>query len=405
MSASAELPVSMEGLKFFQPLQRFLDELHRHCDHPQRNLFLDDYLMLLILAYYNPIITGLRQLVLLPQHRQLEGNLGLHRTSLGSFSEASSTFDPELLRHIFLELADQAEAVNGPRRPQGLPEDLKLFAADATLWKLLPRMVQTFYRKPLTRARKGELKAHVLFNVLSHVPVDIHLSTDKTDERHTLLPMLEAGALYVIDRGYQSRALFRALLAGKFSFLARIKTDTAHTVAASRPLTPADRAAGVLSDETIVLLPERGQPEPGLSLRAVRVKITCPAPRNLDPKHKRGKYAAPGDEPSEHELLLVTERTDLSASDIAEVYRYRWQIEIFFRWFKCVIKCRHLFAESNNGMALQIYAALIASLLIVIYTGRKPTKQVLFVLHMYLSGGCDYGLVANEIRKLKPTRA
>src|SRR6266404_946011 len=108
MSDARKLPASVEGLKFFQPVQRFLDELHRHQDHPNRNLFLDDYLILLILAYYNPIISGLRQLVLLPQHRQLAGNLGLHRTSLGSFSEASSSFDPELLRNIFLELSDQA---------------------------------------------------------------------------------------------------------------------------------------------------------------------------------------------------------------------------------------------------------------------------------------------------------
>ncbi len=97
-------------------------------------------------------------------------------------------------------------------------------------------------------------------------------------------------------------------------------------------------------------------------------------------------------------------RTDLSTREIAEIFYYHWQIEIFFRWFKCVMKCRHLFAESNNGMALQIYAALIASVLIVVYTGRKPTKQLLFVLHLYLCGNCDYERVANEIRKLKPTR-
>lgn len=87
------------------------------------------------------------------------------------------------------------------------------------------------------------------------------------------------------------------------------------------------------------------------------------------------------------------------------LYKYRWQIEIFFRWFKCVLKCRHLFAESPNGLALKVYAALIASLLVVVYTGRKPNSMMLFMLQMYVMGIASLAQVEEEIAKAKPTQA
>ena len=402
MESDTALPERLDGLKFFQPVQRFFDELRRIKAHPNRAHFLDDHLVLLLLAYFNPAISGLRQLVVLPLHKHVEGNLGLHRTSLGSFSEASSVFDPEPIRKIFLDLSDQAKAFNATRRPSGLPADLKLLAADATLWKLLPRMVHTLYQQPLTRARKGELKAHFVFNVLDHVPVEVELTGGQKDERHVLPLQIDPGAIYVVDRGYAARAVWRAILAVKSSFVARIKTNTPYTVIEALPLSEAARAAGVISDERVAIS-EPGKPV--LTLRRIVAKKVCPPSRNLDPKHKRGKHAAPDKTPTEHELLLLTDRFDLDAGEIVALYNYRWQIEVFFRWFKCVMKCRHLFAETQNGMALQIYAALIASLLVVIYTGRKPTKQLLFLLQSYLQDNLDWKYVEAEIMKSKPAQA
>lgn len=402
MEIEAKLPAQLDGLKFFQPVRRFFDELRRMKAHPNRTHFLDDHLVLLLLAYFNPAISGLRQLITLPMHRHVGGNLGLHRTSLGSFSEASSVFDPEPIRNIFLELSDLAKALNGPQRPQGLPADLKILAADATLWKLLPRMVHTLYQQPLTRARKGELKAHFVFNVLDQVPVEVELTNGKKDERHVLPLQIDPGAIYIVDRGYVARALWRAILAAGSSFVARIKSDTRYTVLETLPLSEAALKAGVISDERVEIS-EPGKPP--LILRAVRAKKLCEPSRNLDPKHKRGKHAAPEKAPTEHELILLTDRFDLDAGEIVALYNYRWQIEVFFRWFKCVMKCRHLFAETQNGMALQIYAALIASLLVVIYTGRKPTKQLLFLLQSYLQDNLDWKYVEAEITKLKPAKA
>lgn len=81
--------------------------------------------------------------------------------------------------------------------------------------------------------------------------------------------------------------------------------------------------------------------------------------------------ARPGEETR---LVLVTNRMDLDAQMIALADRYRWQIVLFSRWLKCLLGCQHLLSTSQNGAALQVYAALIASLLITLWNGRKPTK-------------------------------
>ena len=85
-------------------------------------------------------------------------------------------------------------------------------------------------------------------------------------------------------------------------------------------------------------------------------------------------------------LRLVTNRLDLPAEVVALAYRFRWQIELFFRWFKCVLGCRHLVSTSANGVRLQVYVALIVSLLISLWTGHKPTKRTLEMIQHYING-------------------
>jgi len=106
---------------------------------------------------------------------------------------------------------------------------------------------------------------------------------------------------------------------------------------------------------------------------------------------------------SDYVMLLVTDRMDLSAETIALIYRYRWQIELFFRWFKCVLGCNHLLSLSENGVALQVYCALIASMLITIWTGRKPTKESRMPsgLCYHFMGWADDEELFDHIKKLQ----
>jgi IS4 transposase len=94
---------------------------------------------------------------------------------------------------------------------------------------------------------------------------------------------------------------------------------------------------------------------------------------------------------------------DLSAEIISLIYRYRWQIELFFRWFKCILGCTHLLSHSANGVSLQVYCALIASMLITLWTGRKPTKRTFEMLCYHFMGWADDEELFNHIEKLKQT--
>jgi IS4 transposase len=100
-------------------------------------------------------------------------------------------------------------------------------------------------------------------------------------------------------------------------------------------------------------------------------------------------------------MFLVTDRMDLSAEIIALIYHYRWQIELFFRWFKCILGCNHLLSHSENGVSIQVYCALIASMLITLWTGRKPTKRTFEMLCYYFMGWADDEELFNHLEKLK----
>ena len=92
------------------------------------------------------------------------------------------------------------------------------------------------------------------------------------------------------------------------------------------------------------------------------------------------------------------------AEIVALLYRYRWQIEIFFRWFKCVLGCKQLLSQSEHGIRIEIYAALIASLLIVLWTGRKPTKRTLEMLQFHFQGWASAAEVDAHLASLKLAR-
>ena len=85
-------------------------------------------------------------------------------------------------------------------------------------------------------------------------------------------------------------------------------------------------------------------------------------------------------------LWRITDRLDLDAELVALASRCRWSVELFFRWLKCVLGTRHLVSQRANGVSLQMYAALIVSLLIAVRTGSKPTKRTFETIQFYLLG-------------------
>ena len=390
------------GLKFFRLIRDFLARLHSHKDCHNRVLHYDEYASLLMLKFLNPVLTSLRSIQQASTLRNVQKKLGVKRASLGSLSEASHLFDPELLAEVVRELAARAAAEDGPARPSGLSEELELVAVDGSLLDALPRMIWASWMG--THRRTAKL--HLEFNILKGIPQQARITEGNASERKVLRDLLAAGILYVIDRGYLDFDLFDAIVEAESSFVCRVKdTICSHDVIEERKLTDADREAGVVSDVVVRLGCKANRRKGGEGwgpYRIVKVHVKASDPSGQwRPRSNRARRNPSKFKPKDYELVLVTDRMDLSAADVATIYRYRWTIELFFRWFKCVLGFSHLICESENGVRILVYCALIVSLLITLWTRRKPTKRTLEMIQLYLQGWAELDEVEDHIARLR----
>ncbi|MEY2879560.1 MAG: hypothetical protein RLZZ15_1940, partial [Verrucomicrobiota bacterium] len=190
------------------------------------------------------------------------------------------------------------------------------------------------------------------------------LTPAKTCERRPWRAWAQPGACYIGDRYFSyDYGLLAELQERGVDFVVRLRTDTQWVEENATALSTADRAANVTWAGEVRL----GKAGDGPRVRVVQVL---------------------GDD----ETILLA--TTLPAADtppelLAQLYRHRWQVELFFRWLKCILGCRHWLAESERGVALQCYLALIAAQLLLLHTGRRPTKRHLETIRFYLLGWCS----------------
>jgi Transposase DDE domain len=361
----AEPPPPLQGQRLVQPALKLITRLHdlgTQRDHAgNRKLFYDQYAALLLMYFCNPALGSLRALQQATGWEKTRQALGIERTSLGSLSEAARIFDAESLRPIVQELAAQAVPLATGREAEALKG---LTAVDGSIFAALPGMAWALW---MDADHRG-VKLHLHFDVLKGVPADATLTPAACSEGEALAGSLQPGCLYVVDRGYVDYELFAKVIGANSSLIARVKGNTAFVAREERPLTAAAKAAGVVRDVVISRLGSSHHKDH--LKRAMRLVIV----RIVD---RDGKAT---------ELWLVTDRLDLDADLVALGYRYRWSVELFFRWLKCVLGSRHLIAQNRNGVTLQMYAALIVSLLIVLRTGRKPTKRTFEMIQFHLLG-------------------
>lgn len=386
------------GWKCLKGVGGLLAHLHEHHDCPNRKLHYDQYAALLLFYFFNATVASLRDLRRLTDFEKFRRKLGVERTSLGSLSEASQVFDPELLRGVFEELAGTAAAADAPARPAGMPGGLDLVAADSSVIEALPRMVWALW----LRKEHNGVRLHLDFDILKGIPVAAEVTAGRTGEKARLRRRLEKGRLYVYDRGFADYGLFQAVLDAGSSFVGRVQQNAVYEVLEERPVSEAARAAGVEFDRIVRLGGKVSGAKLSGPVRMVKAVVRNGPVRGLGFRRKRVASKKTFRTTSDtHELLLVTDRTDLPAETVVLVYKYRWHVELFFRWLKCVLGCRHLVAESEEGVRIQIYAALIAGLLIVLWTGRKPTKGTYLTLQFYFLGWVSDEELAGHLDGLK----
>ncbi len=211
------------------------------------------------------------------------------------------------------------------------------------------------------RTTKAAVKMHTLLDLRGSIPSFIHVSDGKLHDVHALdLLIPEAGAIYVMDRGYVDFArLHRLHLAGAF-FVTRAKSNLkAHRVYSA----PTDRDTGILCDQTIALEGFYSKQDYPTYLRRVRFK---------DPE--TGKT-----------LVFLTNQMSLPAATICALYKSRWQVELFFKWIKQHLRIKQLFGTSENAVKTQIWIAVSVYVLVAIVRKKLNIDASLYTLLQVLS--------------------
>ena len=338
----------------------------RHRQHPawqdrRRKLEQFDYLSLFLLALVNPVVKTLRAMSAASRVERVQEEICCRAASLGSLSEAQHLADPQLLEQL---IASLSEAIQGPRPTDPRQAWQVWLARDSSIFPATGRMFWAQYGAGKAGQPNHAVRFHVSFHLWDDKPARVALTPGKTCERKVWREQLQPGATYVGDRYFgEDYRMFARLQQAGCGFVLRLRDEAVIHVETENPLPPQDRAAGILSDQWVRLgSRKRYQTD---RLRVVTIR-----------------------KPSGTVMRLISNLgpTEMSAREIQTLYRRRWQIECFFRWLKCLLGCRHWLAESERGVTIQLYLALIASVLLQLATGRRPDKRMLELIQMYQLG-------------------
>lgn len=256
-----------------------------------------------------------------------------------TFFEAINTRGLEQLAYLFGNLYKDAATV--------LPKDHiklgELVGIDGSLIDATLSMSWADYRKNDRKA-----KVHLAFDLNRSIPRKIYLSNGKAGERSFAMEILSQGQTGIMDRGYQCHKNFDLWQDQNKYFVCRIQDKTAKTIIREDEVAP----NSMFFFDGLVLLGVRGKNLSEKSVRLVGYKID-------------GKT-----------YLIVTNRFDLSADEIATIYKLRWGIEKFFAWWKRHLRVYHLIARSRYGLMVQILSGLITYLLLAIYCHEQFREKV-----------------------------
>ena len=236
----------------------------------------------------------------------------------------------------------------------------KVYAFDSTT---IPLCLSVFWWAKF-RKKKGGVKVHVLYDLEAQVPAFYHITTASVHDSKAMLEIpYETGAYYIFDRGYNNfKELFRIQRMESF-FVVRAKTNLQNKCVKWKRRMPKN----ILSDAEIELTVYNSRKDYPDNLRLVRYY----------------------DEKQGREFMFLTNAMDLTAQQIADLYKNRWQIELFFKWLKQHLKIKKFWGTTENAVRIQIAAAITAYCLVAIVQHdmklKRSTYEVLQILSISLT--------------------
>ena len=256
-----------------------------------------------------------------------------------SFFEAMHSRDYQFLVKVFNALCARAFSVL-PKEYSDLGD---LIAIDGTLIDMVFSATWADYRKDSKKA-----KAHFGFKVTHSIPSSFTLTTGKADERKEVKHLISKGQTAITDRYYQCHANFDLWQSEGIHFVCRIRENTTRTIIKENPLTP---DSPVFYD-AIVTLGSTKDNSTKIPLRLISYRVGVKI------------------------YWIATDRFDLSAEQIAQIYLLRWKIEVFFGWWKRHLNVYHVLARSYHGLMIQILTGLITFLLLTLYCRNSFQEKI-----------------------------
>lgn len=398
-------PKQIGGLKRLRHLLPLLADLHDvGCERDtagNRKLHFDEYVTLVLLYLFNPLIDSVRGLQQATAIDKVAEQLGVKRFSLGSFSESVRVFEPEKLKAVIAQLSGELNPVGRDPRLKDLKQVLTI--VDGTVLDAISTVAAAMWLPFQDGTSKHAWRLHTHFDVEHWVPTDLELtdarSTGKSDEKNVLRTKLQPDHCYVTDRWFAQFTLFNEINAIGSSYVCRAKENSVFDVVEERLLSDEALKADIVRDAVVRMgLSSKPADRPDHDIRLIVIEAEPHEKRG----GRRGKTAGPGNKGL---IVIATNLLDVPAELIALIYLYRYSIEIFFRFFKQILGCRHLLSTKPAGIMIQMYCAVIACLLINLWTGAKPTKRTVEMLAFYLMGVASEDEVLRHIAGLKKVNA
>ena len=213
----------------------------------------------------------------------------------------------------------------------------------------------------LFRTTKSAVKMHTLLDLRGNIPSFIHITNGKCGDVNVLdVLTLEAGAIYVMDRGYLDFVRLYMMDQAKAFFVTRAKSNTRYRRVYSSAV---DRSTGIICDQTIVFITNKASAAYPQQLRRIRFKHPI----------------------TEKTLVFLTNNFTLSAATICALYKARWHVELFFKWIKQHLRIKKFYGNSENAVKSQIWIAVSVYVLIAIVKKRLDLDSSIYTLLQILS--------------------
>jgi hypothetical protein len=376
----------IRGAKLLKQVAKLLKPLHEIAIDPlrpnKRTLHMDEYIAMFLMYMFSPMCDSLRSIQRSSELKDVCKKFGFKRTGLSTLSDAQHTFDSALLEPIIEKLFSEVRSLSQQPVYKYSPD---ILLVDGTVIPAVKEMLWAVYG---SKGDNKALKCHFLYNLNNNVPMFTKVTNANVSEKKVLAELLEKGKCYVMDRGYAAMELIRSIISSQSSFVLRIKDNSCFDVIEERELSKKALDADIVRDAVVTL----GTAEKVGNIRII--EVAC----NPHPKSTQKGRGGPGQGET---ILIATNELDLPATMISAIYKSRWEIEIFFRYFKHLLGCNHLLCRTENGVRLEMNIAIIACMLIMLWTERKPTKATLEMLQYYMLGLADDEDLENHIKRLK----